>query len=683
MKNIPNILLLSLAWVLGLYGADDAERPNVILIMVDDMGFSDLGYHGGEIDTPNLDALAKGGVRFSQFYNSGRCCPTRATLMTGLHPHEVGIGHMTQPPGSNRGEGRPPAYQGYLNRSCVTIAEALEGHDYATLMAGKWHLGNNARDRWPLQRGFEKFYGCISGATRFFHPISPRDITFGNEQLSDPKSTTDEAFYTTDAFTDYAIRFLKEEQAGKKRPSFLYLAYTAPHWPLQAFEDDIAKYRGKYKIGWDKLRQQRLKRQIESGLISPDWALSPRTPGIPDWDSLDEKKQDEMDLKMAVYAAMIDRVDHNVGKLVSHLKESKTFDDTLIFFLADNGGCQEGGMLGRGNFYDVEKRNQEHANSYGEAWSNASNTPFRLYKHFVHEGGAATPFFMHWPKGIKPGKDWYREPAQLIDVVPTILDLAGADYPKTYKGNDILPIDGLSLRPAFTGKPLNRGEPFFVEHENNAFVRDGKWKLVGRGVSATNGVVPSRWELYDIEKDRTEINNLAATHPDKTKEMAGQWDVWAKRAMVYPKNNKASDAKALPNPPQVKGRSFTITAEVEHAKPKGVVLSHGGVNFGYALYFNKGKPAFCMRNKGELTELTAKKKVKGRVTLSAALDDKTLSLSVDGKEVARCESPGLFRGQPAIGLYLGEDFKDPVGQYKVPNKFNGKIHNYKATVQAH
>ena len=451
MKNIPSLLFLSLICTFGSYRAVAAERPNVILIMVDDMGFSDLGYHGGEIDTPNLDALAKGGVRFSQFYNSGRCCPTRATLMTGLHPHEVGIGHMTQPPGSNRGEGRPPAYQGYLNRSCVTIAEALEGHDYATLMAGKWHLGNNARDRWPLQRGFEKFYGCISGATRFFHPISPRDITLGNEQLSDPKSTTNEAFYTTDAFTDYAIRFLKEELAGKKRPSFLYLAYTAPHWPLQAFEDDVAKYRGKYKIGWDKLRQQRLKRQIESGLISPDWALSPRTPGIPDWDSLDEKKQDEMDLKMAVYAAMIDRVDQNIGKLVAHLKESKTFDDTLIFFLADNGGCQEGGMFGRGNFYDIEKRNLEHANSYGEAWANASNTPFRLYKHFVHEGGAATPFFMHWPKGIKPGKDWYREPAQLIDVMPTILDQAGADYPKTYKGNDILPIDGLSLRPAFWG----------------------------------------------------------------------------------------------------------------------------------------------------------------------------------------------------------------------------------------
>jgi arylsulfatase A-like enzyme len=679
MKNLSVIYYITLTLSFALQAT---ERPHVILIMVDDMGFSDLGYHGGEIDTPNLDALAGGGVRFSQFYNSGRCCPTRATLMTGLHPHETGIGHMTQPPNSNRGKGRPTAYQGYLNRQCVTIAEVLKGNGYATLMAGKWHLGYNDKERWPLQRGFDKYFGCISGATRFFYPTDPRGMTLGNEKMPNPKSTTDEAFYTTDAFTDYAIRFLKEEQEGKKRPSFLYLAFTAPHWPLQAFEDDIAKYRGKYRGGWDELRKSRLKRQIASGLISADWDLSPRTPGIPDWDSLDEKKQDEMDLKMAVYAAMIDRVDQNIGKLVDHLKESKTLDNTLIFFLADNGGCQEGGMLGRGNFYNVEKRNEEHSNSYGKAWANASNTPFRLYKHFVHEGGAATPFFMHWPKGIQQRKEWYRQPAQLIDIMPTILDVAGADYPKTYKDNNILPIDGISLRPAFAGKPLDREGPIFVEHENNAFAREDKWKLVGRGVSAASGVVPSRWELYDIEKDRTETMNLAASHPEKVKELAEQWNAWAMRAMVYPKNSNASNVTALPNPPQVTGRPFTITAEVEHAKPKGVVISHGGVHFGYALYFTRGRPAFCIRNKGELTELIAKKPIKGRFTVSAALNDKKISLSVNGREVASSESPGLLLGQPAIGMYLGEDFKDPVGKYKVPNKFNGRIHSHKTSVTA-
>lgn len=530
---LKRILTLLLAVVTQVIFA--AERPNIILIMVDDMGFADLGYHGSEIDTPNIDALAHGGVRFSQFYNSGRCCPTRATLMTGLHPHQTGIGWMTQPPNSDRGKTQPPAYQGYLNRKCVTIGEVLRGAGYGTLMAGKWHLGYNDQSRWPLQRGFERYFGCVSGATRFFHPEDPRGMAFGNQKVANPKSTTDEAFYTTDAFTDYGMRFIHEHRREvKDKPFFLYLAYTAPHWPLQAFEDDVAKYRGRYRIGWDKLREQRLKRQREIGLIDPRWDLSDRTPGIPAWDSLDEKKRDEMDLKMAVYAAMIDRVDQNVGRLVSFLRKSGIMDDTLIMFLSDNGACQEGGMFGRGNFADVKKRNQSSANSYGEAWANAGNTPFRLYKHYVHEGGASTPFFMHWPKGIKPRQDWYREPGQLIDLMPTIIDVAGAKYPQRFHGNEIPALDGVSMRPAFAGKSLGRQQPIFVEHENNAFVRDGDWKLVGKGVSAQPGVIRSKWELYNIRDDRTETKDLAAMFPDRVKRMADQWDAWAKRAQVYP-----------------------------------------------------------------------------------------------------------------------------------------------------
>lgn len=512
-----------------------AEKPHIILVMVDDMGFSDLGYHGGEIDTPNIDALARGGVRFSQFYNSGRCCPTRATLMTGLHPHQTGIGWMTQPPDSERGATQPPAYQGYLNRQCVTIAEALGKSGYATLMTGKWHLGYNARDRWPLQRGFEKYYGCVPGALRLFHPQHPRGILLGNEKIENPASTTDEAFYTTDAFTDYAIRFLREENEGGKQPTFLYLAYNAPHWPLQAFEDDITKYRGKYRMGWDKLREQRLRRQVELGLVDPKWKLSPRTPGIPAWQTLDEKKRDEMDLKMAVYAAMVDRIDQNIGRLVAFLKESGMYEDSLILFLSDNGACQEGGMFGRGEFYDVEKRNQEEANSYGEAWANAGNTPFRLYKHFAHEGGTATPFFMHWPARIEPRGEWYGDPAQLIDIMPTLLDVAGADYPEVFHGKTIPPLDGVSLRPAFDGRPLARGEPIFIEHESNAFVRDGDWKLVGRGVAPPGGERPEKWELYNMAEDRTETRDLAASHRGKAEELAGKWRLWAKRVAVYPK----------------------------------------------------------------------------------------------------------------------------------------------------
>ncbi len=526
-------LLLTLFCV-NLSAAD--SRPDIVLIMVDDMGFSDLGCYGGEIQTPNIDALAHGGVRFDQFYNSGRCCPTRATLMTGLHPHQTGIGHMTLSPGAMPKD-VPANYQGYLNRKCTTIAEVLGGSGYATMMSGKWHLGMHEKSLWPLQRGFQKYYGTLAGATRFFHPIHPRGMMSGNRAIETPESTTDEAFYTTDAFTDNAIGFVDaHHHAGSQRqPLFLYLAFTAPHWPLQAFEDDIAKYRGNYQGGWEKLRRERYERQKQMGLIDANWALSKPQMNIPSWSSLSAEKRDEMDLKMSIYAAMIDRVDRNIGKLVDHLKSIDRFDNTLILFLSDNGGCAEGGLLGRGEFLEIEKRNQDTANSYGEAWANASNTPFRLYKHYAHEGGSATPFFMHWPDGINTQEDWYRHPAQLIDIVPTLLDVAGAAYPSEYHGNAIPTLDGQSLRPAFSGRPIQRSDPIFIEHEKNGFVRDGNWKLVGRGVAGQKEVDRSKWELYDMKLDRTELNDLSDKMPDKVTALADQWDAWSKRVGVYPK----------------------------------------------------------------------------------------------------------------------------------------------------
>jgi arylsulfatase A-like enzyme len=530
---VPAVLALMFASVLHA-----AERPDVVLIMVDDMGLSDIGCYGGEIQTPNIDSLAAGGVRFDQFYNSGRCCPTRATLLTGLHPHQTGIGHMTLSPGNQPKKG-PENYQGFLNRQCLTIAEALGQSGYETMMAGKWHLGMHDESLWPKQRGFEHFFGTLAGATRFFHPIHPRGMTMGNTAIEMPESTTDEAFYTTDAYTDHAIGFIKQHQdSDSSDPYFLYLAYTAPHWPLQAFEDDIARYRGKYKGGWGKLRQQRYERQVELGLIDESWQLSDSGEKIPDWDSLTAAKQDEMDLKMAVYAAMVDRVDQNIGKLVEHLKAAGTLDTTLILFLSDNGGCAEGGMLGRGEFFDVEKRNSSTNASYGEAWANASNTPFRLYKHYAHEGGTATPFFMHWPSGIARQTQWYRQPAQLIDVMPTLLDVAGADYRAEFSDQAIHPIDGVSLRPSFEGQPLNREEPIFIEHEGNAFVRDGQWKLVGRGVAGAKKVDAATWELYNMQSDRTETTDLSDESPEKVIELANKWDAWAERVGVFPKRTR-------------------------------------------------------------------------------------------------------------------------------------------------
>jgi arylsulfatase A-like enzyme len=678
MKSLLRAFVL-LSSFLGASGA--AERPDIVLVLADDLGFADLGYHGGEIATPTLDELARGGVRFSRFYNAGRCCPTRATLLTGLHPHETGIGWMTSEPDRERGAEAPPAYQGHLNDRCVTLAEALRAAGYGTYMTGKWHLGQKDPEDRPLQRGFERYYGCLSGATRFFHPTGSRGMTRDHEPDESPASTTDRPFYTTDAFTDHAIRFLGDHVRERKdTPFFLYLAFTAPHWPLQAHEDDIAKYRGTYRAGWDRIREQRYRRQIELGLIRPDWPLSPKTPGIPDWDSLTPEQQDEMDLKMAVYAAMVDRLDQNLAKLVAFLRAQGRFDNTLILFLSDNGACQEGGMLGRGEFRDPALRNQEHANSYGEAWANVGSTPFRLYKHYLHEGGSATPFFLHWPARIPAQAGWYAEPAHLIDVMPTLLDVAGATYPAERHGQPTLPLDGISLRPAFTGAPLQRPGPLFAEHETNASVRDGNWKLVGRDVATPDGTAAARWELYDLEADRTELNNLAAAQPERVRDLAARWESWAARVGVYPRAANqppapaaSAAANAEPNPPQVEGKPFTVEATVRHPEPHGVALAHGGNQFGYALHFADGRPVFSVRRAGQLTELAAPLPVRGTVRVTARLDASSLTLSVDGKEVARAASPGLLGKQPVKGLYVGQDIPDAVGSYTPPHRLNAEL----------
>ncbi|MCH2209332.1 MAG: arylsulfatase [Lentisphaerales bacterium] len=530
---------LYICFLLFLMSLSAAEKPNVIIILVDDMGFSDIGSYGGEINTPNIDALAYGGVRYSQFYNASRCCPTRASLMTGLHPHLTGIGHMTVSPDSNKhdkGE-QFPNYRGFLNRHCATLAELLKPAGYSTYLAGKWHLGQKEKSQWPLQRGFDKFYGCLAGSTRFFSPDTDerkgRGITYGNEPVTQVKSTTDRAYYTTDAFTDYGIKFI--EEGDKDKPFFLYLAYTAPHWPHQAHEEDIDKYRGKYKVGWDKVRQQRLQRQQDLGLFDQDLKLSSRDKSVPAWSSIEPDKLDELDLRMAVYAAMIDCIDQNVGKLVAYLKKQGLYENSLIMFMTDNGACAEGASLGHGNIIDINKRNLETNNNYGAAWANVSSTPFRLYKHWTHEGGSASPFFMHWPKEIKAQKDWYRSSAQLIDVVPTLLEVCQANYPEKLHGNKLHTLNGISLTDSFTSTPLKRTQPMFSEHENNAFMIDGNWKLVGKGVAAPKGPNIKKWELYDLKNDRAELKDLAHKKPERLKDMAKAWHAWALKDKVYPK----------------------------------------------------------------------------------------------------------------------------------------------------
>lgn len=516
MKPLSLLLsaILSTAGILSTAAsAGAAEKPNIIVILVDDMGFSDLGCYGSEIPTPNLDALAANGLRFTQFYNTGRCCPTRAALLTGLYPHQTGVGHMMEDKGV-------PGYAGRLNDRCATFAEVLGPAGYFTAMTGKWHVGQ-AKGVTPHTRGFERHLSAAAGG--FYQPGVPNAKLFLNGNAipnDDPRLPKD--WYSTDLWTTFGLKFIDEARAARK-PFFLYLAHNAPHFPLQAPAEDIAKFRGKYKAGWDVLSTARHKKQQALGIVDPSWTKSPRADAVQAWEKLTPADQDRFDRLMAVYAAVVFRMDKAIGDLVSGLKERGVLDNTLILFMSDNGGNAEAGPNGR------DKGDPDKADSdwfCGESWAFLENTPFRRYKHYNHEGGIATPLIVHWPAGIAAKNELRKQPAHLIDIMATCVDVSGAAWPKELKGRPIPPAEGRSLIPAFTDKPVER-DALYWEHEGNAAVRTGDLKLVRTG---RNGP----WELYDLAKDRTEQNNLAAAQPDKVKELSAKWEAWAQRTSVLP-----------------------------------------------------------------------------------------------------------------------------------------------------
>jgi len=532
MKPFPLLLVLKFAFLCLGYSEErpngdrpnddrpDGDRPSIIIILVDDMGFSDLGCYGGEIPTPHIDSLAENGLRFSQFYNTGRCCPTRASLLTGLYSHRAGVGHMTN---ARKARG----YIGRLNEECTTIGQLASDAGYLSAVSGKWHVGSAKRAWWPLARGFDRFYGCPEGGGFYHRPKDGRTIVLNEDVILDHKSEIPDDWYCTDSFTENGLRFV-DEAIEKDQPFFLYLAHIAPHFPLQADEADIAKYRGKFLAGWDKLSQERHQRQIELGFIDPAWEKMPRPKEVPAWDSLNKKQQDRLDHLFATYAATMDRLDRSIGNLIDGLKERDQFDNTLILFLSDNGASAEGGTLGRTDGDPTEANSNWWA---GKAWAWHSNTPFRRYKKANEEGGIATPLIAHWPAGISDPGTWREDPFHVIDILPTILDLTEASYPEEVQGNQIAPFQGQSFAFALKGitsKP--RKVNYFWEHEGNAAVRDGDWKLVRVGGKG-------KWELYDLKADRTEQNNLASTHADQVTEMTSQWEEWAKHNFVAPRGN--------------------------------------------------------------------------------------------------------------------------------------------------
>lgn len=477
-------LLLFLASPAEAFAAPPAA-PNIVLIMADDLGFSDLGCYGGEIRTPHLDQLAKQGLRMRQFYNCSKCEATRASLLTGRYEQQVAVMAMQR---------------------SVTIAEVLGDAGYRTMMVGKWHAAGH-----PMDRGFDRYFGFLGGASDFFLPDDRYRLD--REKFTSPGKD----FYTTDTFTDYALEFL-DEAAGKQQPFFLYVAHNAPHYPLQCWPEEIARYRGKYRVGWDELRQTRHARQRALGLIDDRWPLSPRDPSVKAWETLSEKEQDEQDHLMAVYAAMVDRLDQNIGRLLARLDKLGVAENTLVMFCSDNGGCP---------WQNEEKPNEPPGpggshRTYNAPWANVSNTPLRWYKRFDHEGGIRTPMIVRWPAKIKQTGGYHDQVGHVIDLLATCAQAAGANYPAERAGKVIPPTEGIPLAEHWQAEPARRPKPLYWQFSKYRAVRDGDMKLV----TLDSG---KHWELYDLAADPTESRDLAKTDPDQVQRLAALWDTWSQR----------------------------------------------------------------------------------------------------------------------------------------------------------
>lgn len=688
---MPTNLLVLLSLILAIPGFSKAadERPNVILILADDLGFSDLGCYGGEIPTPNLDALASDGLRFSAFYTSARCCPSRASLITGLHPHQAGIGSFaTKQASPTRGE----AYTGHLLPSCVTLAEILTDAGYSTWMVGKWHMGVPG----PVERGFQNFYGYVNGYAQ--DQWSPGKYERLPKGSAPELSWAQEDFYATDAFTDYALEFLSQARA-KDQPYFLYLAHSSPHFPVQAPKESIDRHMETYLRGWDALRQERFDRQKEMGLFPDDSILPPRSmvpvePGNiangfsgepnPAWDSLPKDRQVDLARRMATFAAMVEHVDQGVGQIVEDLKKNGELDYTLILFLSDNGACYEWGPFGfdgqsrkgtnilhRGELLDQMGQAGSHQ-SYGSGWANLGNTPLNMYKHFCHEGGIASPLLVRWPKGLQQEGVWVDEPSHLMDIVPTVLEATGATYPLERNGQPITPVAGASLLGSMNGAALaERALPF--EHQGARGLRQGNWKITYGKRQPTEPA----WQLFDLESDRSEQSDLSQERPEVASQLIAKWEDWATTVGAEPfyeplEGKESTPASVASGSPQIANQPLTIVVEVKSAAPQGVVLAQGGNQHGYALHFDEGKPTFDVRVNAKVSRLQGDP-VKGAIRLEASLDAKEMRLLINGEPSLSAPSPGLIPVTPIDALSIGQDIRTAAGNYSPPNPFNGTI----------
>lgn len=533
------------------------KKPNILVILTDDMGYSDIGCFGSEIRTPNIDRLAGNGLRFTHFYNTARCSPTRASLLTGLYPHQASMGHLSTE------NFKEPGYTDDLSKSAVTMAEVFQQAGYATYMTGKWHIAKSMKpdgdkSNWPLQRGFQRYFGTLNGSGSYYDPGT---LISNNSFIAPTKD-----FYYTNAISDTTVKFIQQHPAGK--PFFFYVAYTAAHWPLHAPDSEVKKYKGVYDKGWDEARQQRFTKLKKLGIIDANCVLTARGIDIPTWK--DEPLKEWQVRRMEVYAAMVDIMDQGIGRIITALEKKGELDNTIIFYMHDNGGCAEPvetdkpavplteaqkvlkPIAATAIFLDKKPEYTRDGkfvrsgrgimpgaadswSTYGEEWANVSNTPFREYKQYTHEGGIASPLIIHWPKGIPQKGQIRHQPSHLIDIMATCLAITGANYPAQFNGNEIQPLEGKSLIPAFANKPVNR-DYIFWEHSANRAIRVGNWKAVSktRKQKTFGEADENAWELYDLEKDPTEMKNLAKSNPEKTKELAQLWEKEANRTNAKP-----------------------------------------------------------------------------------------------------------------------------------------------------
>ena len=549
-KTLP---IATLAFSASVCSAQNSKesKPNILVILADDMGFSDLGCYGSEIHTPNLDKLAAEGLRFTHFYNTSRSCPTRASLLTGLYQHQAGIGRMTF-------DDNQPGYRGTMTHNGVTIAEALKENGYQTAWVGKWHIAETPlrpdqrqwlahqvqhdefapKDNYPINRGFQDCYGTIYGVVDYFDPFS---LISGDQ----PVNSVPKDYYSTIALADTAVAYVNK-YAETDKPFFMYLAFHCPHWPLHALPEDIEKYKDTYKDGWQAIREARYQRMKEMKLFGDaDDFLSPRQ----FTDSWDENPTKEWDARaMAVHAAMIDRMDQEIGRVIETLKKNGQLDNTLILFMSDNGcsneDCQnysEGEndrpaetRDGRKIVYPKQKEimpgPETSYASVGARWANAANTPFRFWKAKSYEGGICTPMIAHWPKGIKqPQGSVNTQMGHVMDIMATCLDISGTQYPTEYNGHKIIPLAGQSLDPIFkTGSRKGHDELCFEHFNEKALIDASGWKIVWPNNTKS-------WELYNLNEDRSEMHNLADRYPEKVKDMVARYEEWEKDYMVVPR----------------------------------------------------------------------------------------------------------------------------------------------------